>query len=60
MKNKSYQIKNEINENLYSKEIYNVSQSILSCANEALYPGMQLEETVLNMKILDYWKNEKK
>jgi len=60
LKNKSYQIKSEINENLYSKEIYNVSQSILSGANEALYPGMQLEETVLNMKILDYWKNEKK
>ena len=45
--------------NIFSQEISSISKSILDDSNEVSYPGMQLEETILNMKILDYWKNEK-
>ena len=59
LKNRTYEIKNLLNENIFSQEINSISKSILNGSNEVLYPGMQLEETLLNMKILDYWKNEK-
>ena len=32
--------------------------SILDGLTEAYYPGMQINETLINMKILDSWKNE--
>ncbi|MDC0356147.1 Gfo/Idh/MocA family oxidoreductase [Candidatus Pelagibacter sp.] len=59
LKDKTYEIKNLSNENIFSQEISSISKSILDDSNEVSYPGMQLEETILNMKILDYWKNEK-
>ena len=59
LKKRTYEIKNLLNENIFSQEISNISKSILNGSNEVLYPGMQLEETLSNMKILDYWKNEK-
>jgi len=51
--------KDLLNDNIFSQEIKNISESILNGSNEVSYPGMQLEETLLNMKILDFWKNEK-
>ena len=59
LKNKTYEIKNLLDENIFSQEITSISKSILNGLKEVSYPGMQLEETLLNMKILDYWKNEK-
>jgi predicted dehydrogenase len=59
LKDRTYEIKNLFNENIFSQEISSISKSILDDSNEVSYPGMQLEETILNMKILDYWKNEK-
>ena len=59
LKNKTYEIKGLLNDNIFSQEIKNISESILNGSNEVSYPGMQLEETLLNMKILDFWKNEK-
>ena len=57
--NKTYEIKNLLNDNIFSQEIKSISKSILNGSNEVSYPGMRLEETLLNMKILDCWKNEK-
>jgi hypothetical protein len=59
LKDRTYEIKNLSNENIFSQEISSISKSILNDSNEVSYPGMQLEETILNMKILDYCKNEK-
>ena len=59
LKNKTYEIKGLLNDNIFSQEIKSISESILNGSNEVSYPGMQLEETLLNMKILDCWKNEK-
>ena len=59
LKNRTYEIKNLLNDNIFSQEIKSISKSILNGSNEVSYPGMQLEETLLNMKILDCWKNEK-
>ena len=59
LKNRTYEIKNLLKDNIFSQEIKSISKSILNGSNEVSYPGMQLEETLLNMKILDCWKNEK-
>ena len=59
LKDRTYEIQNLLNDNIFSQEIKSISKSILNGSNEVSYPGMQLEETILNMKILDYWKNEK-
>ena len=59
LKDRTYEIQNLLNDNIFSQEIKSISKSILNGSNEVSYPGMQLEETLLNMKILDYWKNEK-
>ena len=57
---KKYEIKNNNNQNIFSYEIDSVSNSILSGSLKTIYPGMQMDETLLNMKIIDSWKNEKK
>ena len=59
LKDRTYEIQNLLNDNIFSQEIKSISKSILNGSNEVSYPGMQLEETLLNMKILDCWKNEK-
>lgn len=51
---------NKINYNYFSYEIDNISNNILSGLTKPNFPGMQLEETLLNMKILDNWKNAEK
>ena len=50
-------MKNESNKNIFAIEIENISQNILDQKRTVLYPGMQLEESFLNMKILENWKN---
>lgn len=57
LKNKKYKINRRINRNIYAIEIENISQSILEQKNDVLYPGMKIEETFVNMKILENWKN---
>jgi predicted dehydrogenase len=49
-----------INKSIYSYEIEKVSKSILDGSNEALFPGMKLEETLTNMKIIDKWLDAEK
>ena len=56
---KKYEIKNNTNQNVFSYEINSVSNSILSGSLKTIYPGMQMDETLLNMKIIDSWKNER-
>ena len=55
---KNYEINTKINDNIFSYEIKNISQSILMKKKEPDYPGMSLAETILNMKILEEWLND--
>ena len=55
---KKYKEKVKSYENIFSHEIENLSYSILEGNNESNYPGMTLEETILNMKILEKWMND--
>ena len=45
------------NENIYSYEIEAVSQSIIDKKTKANYPGLTIDDTILNMKIIDNWIN---
>ncbi len=58
LKNRNYTIEKKSNKNIYSLEIENISQNILDGENQALFPAMQPEETFINMKILESWRNE--
>ena len=55
---KNYKIEVKSYENIFSHEIENLSNSILEGKNELYYPAMTLEETMLNMKILEKWMND--
>ena len=57
LKNTSYTIDKKLNKNIYSVEIENISQNILDGVNKPLFPAMQLGETLINMKILENWRN---
>ena len=48
------------NKNIYSYQIEQTSNNILNGKNEASYPGMSLDETLLNMKIIEEWLNVQK
>ena len=43
--------------NIYSYQIKNISKNISSNIFQPQYPGMSLNETLLNMKTLDEWLN---
>ena len=43
------------NENIYSYEIENLSQCILDNKIKADYPGLTIDDTIGNMKIIDKW-----
>ena len=43
--------------NIYSYQIEQISENILKGQNNSTYPGMRLEETLINMKILEEWLN---
>jgi predicted dehydrogenase len=45
------------NKNIYSYQIEQISKNILNGKNKASYPGMNLDETLLNMKIIEEWLN---
>ena len=55
---KNYKIAVKSYENIFTHEIENLSYSALEGKKESNYPGMRLEETLLNMKILEKWINE--
>tara|TARA_B100000902_G_scaffold45188_1_gene52796 strand:+ start:161 stop:1189 length:1029 start_codon:yes stop_codon:yes gene_type:complete len=57
LENDRYDIKKKNKENIYSIEIENISQNILDRQRKILFPGVQIDETFLNMKILESWKN---
>ena len=42
---------------LYSYQIEKISENILNGNKQVEYPGMNLDETLLNMKIIDEWVN---
>ena len=50
--------KKKHHDNIYSYEIENISNLILDGKNNIKFPGMTLEETKLNMKILDQWRKD--
>ena len=54
---KEYDITQIENRNIFSYEIENISKSILDGYDKPSFPGMNLEDTVLNMRILENWKN---
>ena len=58
LKNRNYTIEKKSNKNIYSLEIENISQNILDGENKPLFPATQPEETFINMKILESWRNE--
>ena len=58
LKNKTYKINKRINKNIYAIEIENISQNILEQKSTVMYPGMRIEETFINMKILESWRND--
>tara|TARA_X000000950_G_C13886724_1_gene649167 strand:- start:1565 stop:2593 length:1029 start_codon:yes stop_codon:yes gene_type:complete len=43
--------------NIYSYQIEQISKNILDGRKTVTYPGMNLDETLLNMKIIDKWLN---
>ncbi len=56
----SYQIKVESRKNIYSYEIEHLSKCIIENKQEANFPGMKLNDTIINMKILEDWLNHEK
>ena len=55
IENKEYVYKKNY-KNIYSYEIENTSKAIINGENTLKFPGMTFEETKLNMKILDKWR----
>ena len=51
------EIKIEFIKNVYSYQLEAVNDSIIKDKNELIFPGMKINETLLNMKILDAWRN---
>ena len=45
------------NKSVYSYQIEKISENILNGNKQVKYPGMNLDETLLNMKIIDEWIN---
>ena len=43
--------------NIYSYQIEKISETLLNDIFQPQYPGMSLDETLLNMKIIDEWAN---
>ena len=47
----------DCNENIYSYEIESISQSIINNQIKVNYPGLRIDDIILNMKIIDNWIN---
>ena len=54
---KTYELKKRNYTKVFSFEIENISDAILNNLKEVSSPGMTLEETLLNTKILEEWSN---
>ena len=48
---------NKFKKNIYSYQIDNISKSILKKNNKPLFPGFNIDETVINTNILEKWRN---
>ena len=58
-KEDKYQVRNfDKTKSVYFYQIEQISKNILSGRKKVLYPGMDFEETLFNMKIIDNWINE--
>ena len=54
---RTYELKKRYYPQVFSYQIENISDAILNNLKEVLAPGMSLEETLLNTKILEEWFN---
>ena len=52
---KNYSIKFDKDKNIYSYQIQTISKNLYDNIFKPIYPAMSLDETLLNMKILDEW-----
>ena len=48
---------NNIKKNIYSYQIENISEVILNNLYEPKFPGISLNESIMNMKIIEDWQN---
>ena len=53
----NYNIDISYDEDVYSMQIKEISDTIIQNKKEVNFPGMTVNETALNMKILEMWKN---
>ena len=53
-------IKNNLEKNIYSYEIENISNDIIKGKNKPSFPGVTIEETQINTEILERWLNGSK
>ena len=51
-------IKKKPIKSIYAIEIENISQDILNRKTFVSFPGMQIGETYINMKLLDNWLHD--
>ncbi len=57
IEDRTYELKKRYYPQVFSYEIENISDAILKNLKEVSAPGMSLEETLLNTKILEEWFN---
>ena len=50
-------IKKKMIKNIYSYQIENISKSIIENKKQALFPGFNIDDTLLNTEILEEWLN---
>ena len=48
---------NNIKKSIYSYQIENISEVILSNLHKPKFPGISLNESIMNMKIIEHWQN---
>ena len=48
---------NNKNKNIYSYQIEKISETILNNFYQPKFPGINLNESILNMKIIEEWQN---
>ncbi|MDC3155971.1 hypothetical protein OA519_03250, partial [Candidatus Pelagibacter sp.] len=48
---------NNIKKSIYSYQIENISEVILNNLYEPKFPGINLNESIMNMKIIEHWQN---
>ena len=55
--NTTYETKKNNYQNIFSYEIESISKAILDGLKQVSFPGMSLDDTILNTKILEEWLN---